>query len=206
VRPTIPSAGRERERQEDRDRPREVVERVLDLFLVALEPCGLRLLLGDDAIECLLVSDLRAPRGGEQRPGEDRPKLDELSGRDTLSAKLYVLCVRGDVTPDGDRMAPDAIARPACGLGEEEDRRQLAELLLPFFAPDLQVDVDNVLIRDCEPTQTVPDGEGTDVRESPVVPDDPHAVGEPGHPKRVGGHRSTRARQKPLGSRFGRVP
>ena len=74
-----------------------------------------------------------------------------------------------------DRMAPgaDDVARPA------HRRRQPAEALLPLVAPDLEVDVDDVVVGDRESRYPVVDDERPLLRAVRAeAPDDAHASAE----------------------------
>ena len=87
----------------------------------------------------------------KNRRGIERPQLDELAGRHVERAQVDAVAVDRDVAPDADRVAPGA--RDVAG--REQLRRQLAEADLPLVAPDLQVDVDDVVVRDRDAAQPV---------------------------------------------------
>jgi hypothetical protein len=72
--------------------------------------------------------------------------------------------------------------------------------VLPFVAPDLQVDVDDVVVADCEPPQAVVDAEAALLARRAVVPDDAQAVARSGRPERP-----RRARAAELRAAAGRV-
>ena len=55
-------------------------------------------------------------------------------------------------------------------------RRQLAEPDFPLVAPNLQVDVDDVVVRDGDAAQPVGDPERAHLIRGRVVPDDPGTV------------------------------
>ncbi len=57
--------------------------------------------------------------------------------------------------------------------GEENSRRQPVDALLPFVAPHLVVDVDDVVVGDGHPEETVGDRECAQLVGGPVVPDHP---------------------------------
>ncbi len=60
--------------------------------------------------------------------------------------------------------------------GSNEARRQAPESGFPFVAPDLQVEVDDIVVRRRETAQPVVDPERSLLRASAVVPDDPQAL------------------------------
>jgi hypothetical protein len=177
---------KKRDGEEDGDRPREVVQRVLDLLLVALERSGFGSLRRDDAIEGFLVADLRARRGVEHRPREHGAQLDELVRGNALGAELDGVGRAADVSAHGHRVAPHSVVRAARRLREEEHGVELPELLLPLVAPDLQVEVHDVVVGDREPAEPVADREGADVGKRAVVPHDPYPVGKVRDAVRVG--------------------
>ena len=88
-------------------------------------------------------------------------------------------------------MSPGAIDR----------RRQPAEPDLPLVAPDLQVHVDDVVVRGRDAAQPVADAEAAPLRRRSVVPDDPHAVLGLRRPVRARARRAAelRARSRPVG-------
>jgi hypothetical protein len=60
--------------------------------------------------------------------------------------------------------------------GRDERRGELVEADLPLVAPDLEVHVDDVVVRDREPAQAVMDAEPARLVRGSVVPDDPDPV------------------------------
>jgi hypothetical protein len=60
--------------------------------------------------------------------------------------------------------------------GCDEARGETAEPDLPLVSPDLQVDVDDVVIRGRQPAQPVADPEGALLGQGPVMPDDPKSL------------------------------
>ena len=82
-------------------------------------------------------------------------------------------------------MAPDTPRRPARGPRQRELGGQLLERLVPLVAPDVQVDVDNVVVGDGEVAQAVADRERARLRERLVVPDDPVAAVDRGRAEGV---------------------
>ena len=88
----------------------------------------------------------------------------------TLSRPQQYLAAREpDVASHVDRIAPGADDLPRRGEG----RGELIEPDPPFAAPDVEVHVDDVVVRHCEPAQLVADLEGPVLVERAVVPDDP---------------------------------
>ena len=69
-------------------------------------------------------------------------------------------------------MAPGPLDVPR----REQLGRELRQSGLPLVAPDLQVDVDDVVVRGGDAAQAVADAEDALLGRRAVVPDDPHAV------------------------------
>ena len=97
-------------------------------------------------------------------------ELDELSCRDVQRAQEHLLAGELDVAADVDRVPPRAEDLARGGLG----RGEAAERLVPFGAPDLEVDVDDVVVGDRDAGQPVVDVEGAELVRCGVVPDDAH--------------------------------
>jgi hypothetical protein len=75
----------------------------------------------------------------------------------------------------------------ATGGGRRHQRRgQPTEPRLPLVAPDLQMDVDDIVIGDGQPAQAVVDRERALLGEGSVVPHDARRVVEPGDAEGVG--------------------
>jgi hypothetical protein len=70
--------------------------------------------------------------------------------------------------------------------GRDQRRRELAEPDLPLVAPDLQVDVDDVVVGDREPAEAVVDAEPPRLVRRLVVPDDPDPLVSARRPERAG--------------------
>ena len=148
--------GEERDREQLRDRRAEVVERVVDLALVALV-CGRVLaLLGDDLLEaearsstCIPAVEVKNRRGISVRSSTNWP------AGIVERAEVDAVAVDRDVAADADRVAPGA----QHVAGRDQRGRQLAEADLPLVAPDLQVDVDDVVVGDRDAAQPVVDAE-----------------------------------------------
>ena len=119
------------------------------------------------------------PRGrGERRARDQRAQLDELVRRDVERPQDHLVAGELDVAADVDRVAPGAPILPgACSVAVSWSRPDL-----PLVAPDVEVDVDDVVVGDREPAQRVADLERLRLVERAVVPDDPH-------PCRRGGRR-----------------
>ncbi len=101
-----------------------------------------------------------------------RPQLDELVCRDGDRAKGRARADELDVATNPYRLAPPAQDLP----GRRLDADEAIEWLVPLVAPDLQIDVDDVVVRDRDAAQRVRDREGTRLIARVEVPDDPCAV------------------------------
>ena len=95
--------------------------------------------------------------------------------------RLARVAVEGHVAAHADGMAPgaDDLAR------RDQRRRELAEPDLPLVAPDLEVHVDDVVVRRGHPAQPVVDPEAPRLRLRAVVPHDSHALVRPGRAERA---------------------
>ena len=136
---------------------------------------GVLELLRDDLLEAVALLDLHPRRRGERARGVERPQLDELAGVDVERAEEGRAPVDRDVAAHPDRVAPGAhdVAGPA------HRRRQPPEALLPLVAPDLEVDVDDVVVADGEAAHPVVDDERPLLRSRPTeAPDDADAPAE----------------------------
>ena len=168
----------EREGGERQHRPAEVVSRVLELLAIVVVVLGALRLLGDDLREAVALDDARAPRRREQPPGEHRPHLHELAGRDVGGSQRRPRARSLDDAVHPLRRAPHPVARP----GERDRTRQhhlraqVVDGHGPVISPDLEVDVDDVVVGDREPAEAVGDRERADAAVLPVVPDDPNPV------------------------------
>jgi hypothetical protein len=105
--------------QENQDRQRQVIEGVSDLLLVALVRSGILALLRDDAIERLLVANLRPCGRGEHGAREEDAKLDELVRRHAHGTQLGLLSGAGHVSTNGNRVALGAVRGPGRRRREE---------------------------------------------------------------------------------------
>ena len=136
--------------------------------------------------------------------GIERAQLDELPGGDVERAQQRVPALERDVAAHPDRVAPgaDDVAGPA------HRRGQPAERLLPLVAPDLEVDVDDVVVGDREAAQPVVDAERAllvAVRLEP--PDDARAAAEIARRRTCPAGRRARARsRRPGGYAAARSP
>ena len=163
------SAGRSAIASSFSDRRAEVVEGVVDLALVALEGGRVLALLGHDLLEAEAADDPHASGRGEEPPRDDGAQLDELAGGNSLRAEVDPGAVDRDVAADADGMAPG----PQHVAGGDHRRGQLVQADLPLIAPDLEVDVDDVVVGDGEAAQPVVDAEPPLLVGGLVVPDDP---------------------------------
>ena len=80
------------------------------------------------------------------------------------------------------------------GPGPSIERRQLPQPDLPLVAPDLEVDVDDVVVGDREPADAVADDERPRLGRGAVVPDDPHRVADRCDAERPGSARRAELR------------
>ena len=101
-----------------------------------------------------------------------RAQLDELLRRDVDRAQGRARADELDVAAHPHGLAPGAqdLARRRLDPDESEER------LLPLVAPDLQVHVDDVVVRDGDLAQRVRDRERARLVARVEVPDDPHRV------------------------------
>ena len=76
-------------------------------------------------------------------------------GGDVERAQQRAIAVELDVAAHPDRMAPGALD----ATGRRELGGEPAEPLVPLVAPDLQIDVDDVVVGDRHPAQPVADRE-----------------------------------------------
>ena len=134
-----------------------------------------RALLGDDPVEAVPARDAHARGRGERRPGDQRAQLDELLGRDVDGAQRRARADELDVAAHPHRLSPGAQDLARCGLDADEPE----EALLPLVAPDLEVDVDDVVVRDRDLAERVRDRERARLVARVEVPDDPHRVAAP---------------------------
>ena len=88
-----------------------------------------------------------AGRGRERGAGDECPQLDELVCRDGDGAEGRPRSLELDVPAHPHGMAPRAQDLPRCRLDGDEP----VERLRPLVTPDLQVHVDDVVVRDREP-------------------------------------------------------
>src|SRR5581483_9667469 len=180
-------AGNDPEREDVEDVSQWMPLELLDAIVVAIERCGVCSLRGEDLREPSPALDAHAGGRGERGARNHRAKLDELARRDVESSQNGLFAVQVDVAANVDGMAPRAHHASRRG----EARRQAPETLLPFAAPDLQVDVDDVVVGDGEPVHVVPKLEDPRLVGGAVVPDDAHTVRELRHPVRARGVETT---------------
>jgi hypothetical protein len=189
-------SGDEGEHQQAEPRPQRVPLRVVDPLAVALGCVRSADLLADDPVEAGPTDDPHAVGGRERAAREQRPELDPLSGRHIDSTQHDAVRLEPNVAADRHRVTPGAKDRTR----REEQRIQLTEADLPLVAPDPEVDVDDVVVGDCEPTQPVMNAKRARLRVGAVVPDD---AKPPVGARRA--ERSGRARGAELGRRARRV-
>ena len=154
----------------------------VDAVAIGLVALGVRALLRDDPIERVSSLDAHARGRGERRARNERAELDELLGRDVDRAQRRARSDELDVAAHPHGLPPGAEDLPRRRLDADEAE----ERLLPLVAPDLQVDVDDVVVRDRHPAERVRDGERARLVAGVEVPDDPHRVAAPLDPERPG--------------------
>ena len=158
--------------------PLRVVDALAVVFVGALRPE----LVGDDLLQAVLVPDLRPGGRGEQAPREDHAHLDELVSRNARCLQQRAIGEARDGAPNPRRAAPDPIGgRKLRRLWELHRRRQAAERGRPVVPPDVQVDVDDIVVGDRESAEAVGDVEGPPLGVRGVVPDDPDALVDSSH-------------------------
>ncbi len=80
-------------------------------------------------------------------------------------------------TADPGWAPPDPVERRQLGATRKLHRRgQRTEAPRPLVAPDAQIHVHDVVVRDRQPSEPVRDRERPPLVRGPVVPDDPHAL------------------------------
>ena len=188
--------GQEGERAEHAERAERVRDPVVDPLAVALVLLCVGQLLVDDPVEGRAVLDLHRRGGGERVARIQRPQLDELARGDVDRAQENLRAGERHVPSHPHRMAPRA--HDVAGAGHRGGERP--ETLLPLVAPDLQVDVDDVVVRDRQPREAVADRELAGLVGGLEAPDDPHAAAEV-----LGPERARRAARLELGRRAGAV-
>ena len=165
----------------EREHVQQVAERVpfelLDAVVVALEGGGVRVLLRNDPPESCAAGNAQAACRREGRPADERAELDPLLRGDVECPQRDHSARELDVTPDVDRVPPG----PHDAAGRGEGRRELAEALFPLVAPDVQVDVDDVVISNGESAQAVAQLERAGLVGCAVVPDDARVAVELRH-------------------------
>ena len=166
--------GNRRERGEHEQRAERAVDPLVDAVAILLEVGRVLGLLLDDPVEPGALLDLHLGRRGERLAGVQRAQLDELLRRDVDRPEQDPRPGERDVAANPDRMSPcaDDVARPG------HRGRQLPEALLPLVAPDPEVDVHDVVVRDREAGEAVADGEGSRLVRRLEAPDDSHAAAE----------------------------
>ena len=172
--------GQHAEPQEDQGRPPRVADRVVDPLLVALVGLGVRQLLGCDLLEPVAAHDTHAGRRRERAARIQGPELHELVRRDVQGAQVGARPVDRDVAahPDGVPPGPDDVARTGRRRGQPTQR------LVPLVAPDLEIDVDDVVVGDRQAAHPIADLEGPDLVRRAVVPHDPLGVAVAGDAER----------------------
>ena len=166
------SAGSVARREHDETRPQRMGLERVDPIVVLLVALRVRALLLDDAVECVASLDAHAARRRERRSRNQRAQLDELLGRNVDRAERRARSHDLDVASHPHRLSPGAEDLARSRL----DAHEAGERLRPLVAPDLEVDVDDVVVRDRDPLQRVRDRERTRLVARVEVPDDPHRV------------------------------
>ncbi len=154
----------------------------VDAVAIGLVALGVRELLRDDPVERVSSLDPHSGGRGERRARNERAQLDELLGRDVDRAQRRPRADELDVATHPHGLPPGAKDLPRRRL----DPHEAGERLLPLVAPDLQVDVDDVVVRDGDPAERVRDGECAGLVAGVEVPDDPRRVAAPLDAERPG--------------------
>ena len=147
----------------------------VDAVAVGLVALGVGPLLLDDPVEGVPALDPHAGRRRERASRDQRAELDELLGRDVHRSERRAGPDELDVAAHPHRLAPRAQDLPRCRLDPDEP----VERLLPLVAPDLEVDVHHVVVRDRDAAERVRDRERPRLVACVEVPDDPHRVAAP---------------------------
>ncbi len=163
----------------------------MELLLVFLEGGRIGRLLGHDPRQGIAPSHLRAAGRRQEASREDGAQLHELVRRYVHGPEQRPVGLADDVAPDGDGVAPHAPRGPARRPGQGQLGGQLLQGLVPLVAPDVEVDVDDVVEGHGEVAQPVADRERARLRERLEVPDDPVAAGD--RRLAIGVRRSARA-------------
>jgi hypothetical protein len=95
-----------------------------------------------------------------------------LARGDARGPQVGDLAFDRDVPADADGVAPNA-SDPTWG---DERSRQLREPHFPLVAPNPDIDIDHVVVRDRDPAEPVVDAKASLLERSAVVPDNPNAV------------------------------
>ena len=154
----------------------------VDPVAIGLVALGVGALLLDDPIERVPSLDPHARGRGERRSRDEGSELDELLGRDVYRSQRRARSHELDVAAHPHGLPPRAEDLPRRRLDADE----AGERLLPLIAPDLQVDVDDVVVRDRHPAERVRDGERARLVAGVEVPDDPRRVAAPLDAERPG--------------------
>ena len=144
----------------------------VDPVVIARVAVGVGQLLLHDAIERLPSLDAHPGGRGERGASDQRPQLDELVRRDGDRTKGRARADELDIATNPHRLSPRAQDLP----GRRLDPDEASERLVPLVAPDLEIDVDDVVVRDGDAAQRVRDGEGPRLVARVEVPDDARAV------------------------------
>ena len=160
--------GDRAKREQDQSGTPWVLLRVLDALLVLLVLGRVRLLLGDDLPEPVAFDDAHACGRGECLAWVDGPELDELMGGDVECAQHGIAAVEGHITAHPHRVAPglEDVAGAAHRASEPAERHR------PLIAPDLEIDVDDVVVADRETREAVAQREGARAAVRLEPPDD----------------------------------
>ena len=184
--PDAPEHARRDDREEEGCQhpcPR-VVERVLELALVARRARRRCLLAGDRRGEDVVVHMDGVGSAGRERRGRIQHAQDHaamrrhiVDGRPHLAA------------PHLQPMVEPGRLDPAARAGQRPRRahagREHAEPALPLTAPDLRRHLDGIAVRDHDPAQPVAQSERALPAILPVVPDDAQALREVRDPERA---------------------
>ena len=175
--------SRERGEHENRQsRAERVILERLNAIAVTPVALGIGALLFDDPIESVPSNDLHTERRSERRAGDQRSQLDELMSRDADGAERRTTADEVDVAAHPHGLAPSLEDPCRRALDRDETRERLG----PLVSPDLEVDVDDIVVRDRDPAQRVRDRERTRLVARVEVPDDAYVVAAPHDAERPG--------------------
>ena len=164
--------GDGREAEDDETGPDRMRLQRVDAIVIGLVALRVGELLLHDPVECVTALHAHSGRRRERRPRYERAQLDELVGRHVDRSQRGSRADELHVTAHPHGLAPRAEDLSRGRLDPDQPR----EACVPLVAPDLEVDVDHVVVGDRDPAQGVRDRERARLVDRVEVPDDPHRV------------------------------